>query len=355
MKNNGVRTIAGILCFLLCSGVCTGCGSDTGNTAATSASAEVEREVFAMDTYMTIKACGAGAEAAVEAAEQEILRLDELLSVSGENSEIRRVNDGETVTLSEDTAALVEQALTLAEETDGAFDVTIYPLMKAWGFPSGAYQVVDAQQRSQLLTLVGSKHVHYDGEAGTLRLDAGTEIDLGGIAMGYLGDRLAEIMEEYGVSSAMISLGSSTIRLVGEKSDGSAWNIALRDPKDSGAYLGVLSVRDCVIDTSGGYERYFEQDGKTYWHILDPATGAPADSGLRSVTIVGENGAEGDGLSTALFVMGKEKALAYWRNHADDFDVVLVEDTGEITVTEGVEVAFASQKAFAIARKEGKT
>lgn len=355
MKNNGVRTIAGILCFLLCSGVCTGCGSDTGNTAATSASAEVEREVFAMDTYMTIKAYGAGAEAAVEAAEQEILRLDELLSVSGENSEIRRVNDGENVTLSEDTAALVEQALTLAEETGGAFDVTIYPLMKAWGFSSGAYQVLDQQQRSQLLTLVGREHVHYDGEAGTLRLDEGAEIDLGGIAKGYLGDRLAEIMEEYGVSSAMISLGSSTIRLVGEKADGSAWNIALRDPEDSGAYLGVLSVRDCVIDTSGGYERYFEQDGRTYWHILDPATGAPADSGLRSVTIVGEDGAEGDGLSTALFVMGKEKALAYWRLHADDFDVVLVEDTGEITVTEGLEDSFASQEAFTIVRKEGKT
>ena len=355
MNNNGVRTIAGILCLLLCGGFCTGCGSDTGNEAAMSASAEVEREVFAMDTYMTIKADGSGAEAAVEAAEQEILRLDQLLSVSGENSEIRRVNDGENVTLSEDTAALVEQALTLAEETGGAFDVTIYPLMKAWGFSSGAYQVLDQQQRSQLLTLVGRAHVHYDGEAGTLRLDEGAEIDLGGIAKGYLGDRLAEIMEEYGVSSAMISLGSSTIRLVGEKADGSAWNIALRDPEDSGAYLGVLSVRDCVIDTSGGYERYFEQDGRTYWHILDPATGAPADSGLRSVTIVGEDGAEGDGLSTALFVMGKEKALAYWRLHADDFDVVLVEDTDEITVTEGLEDSFASQEAFTIVRKEGKT
>lgn len=353
MKNNGVKTIAGILFLLLCGGLCVGCGSDTGNASTSSPLTEAEREVFAMDTYMTVKAYGDGATSAVEAAEQEILRLDALLSVGEEDSEIRRVNDGETVTLSEDTVALVEQALTLTEETDAAFDITIYPLMKAWGFPSGDYQVLDQQQRSQLLAQVGSEHVHYDREAGTLCLDEGTEIDLGGIAKGYLGDRLAEIMREYGVPSAMISLGSSTIRLVGEKEDGSAWNIALRDPEDSSAYLGVLSVRDCVIDTSGGYERYFEQDGKTYWHILDPKTGAPADSGLLSVTVVGEDGAEGDGLSTALFVMGRKKALAYWRLHADTFDVVLAEDTGEIFVTEGLEDAFASQKEVTVVRKEG--
>ena len=354
------NAVAVFLCLLLC---CTACGSGNGsgkaNTSASTGLAEEmasepkELELFAMDTYMTLRVWGPEAVAALEAAEREVHRLDELLSVSVEDSEIHRVNSGETVALSEDTAALVEWALKLSEETDGAFDVTIFPLMEAWGFPSGNYKVLSESERTELLRGVGSQHVHYDGENKTLSLDEGTRIDLGGIAKGYLADRLEAVLRERQVPAAMLSLGSSTIQLVGEKPDGAHWKVAIRDPEDENAYAGILSGPACVIDTSGGYERFFERDGKTYWHILDPATGAPAESGLLSVTVVGGDGVEGDGLATALFVMGEEQALTYWRSRADAFDLILVREDGTMAVTEGLEGRFVSERSVDIVDREG--
>ena len=272
--------------------------------------------------------------------------------MSEEDSEIYRANAGETVELSEDTAALMEEAIQLSEETDGAFDVTIYPLMEAWGFPSGNYNVLSESEREELLTGVGMDHVHYDAERRTLSLDEGTRIDLGGIAKGYLADCLAGLMRIQQVPAAMLSLGSSTIQLTGAKPDGALWSIALRDPEDENAFAGILKTEACVIDTSGGYERFFEEDGKIYWHILDPSTGAPAESGLTSVTVVGTDGVEGDGLATALFVMGEEKALDYWRTRSDEFDLVLVREDGKITVTEGIQDAFTTEHETITAEKE---
>ena len=350
---HSVRGLSGLLCLLL---LCTGCGGGavssapgSGSVAATAAVTKpVERELFAMDTYMNLRVWGEEAPAALEAAEREIHRLDELLSVTGENSEIRRANAGETVTLSEETAALLEQALRLSEETGGAFDITIYPLMEAWGFPSGDYRVLSVRERKKLLAKVGQKHIHYDRKKKTLSLDKGTRIDLGGIAKGCLADRLKELMRELKVPAAMLSLGSSTIQLAGEKPDGTPWKVAIRDPEDENAFAGILSGPACVIDTSGGYERFFKRDGKTYWHILDPATGAPAESGLLSVTVVGGDGAEGDGLATALFVMGEKRALEYWRARSEDFDLVLVREDGTIAVTEGIGDRFTSERAVDI-------
>ena len=360
------RAAAGLVSLLLCGVLLTGCGGSgagspvrTGSAAETASSGPavsdnepVERELFAMDTYMNLRVWGDNAEEALEAAEQEIHRLDRLLSVSVEDSEIFRANAGETVELSEDTAILLEEAIQLSEETDGAFDVTIFPLMEAWGFSGGDYNVLSDSERKELLAVVGMDHVHYDPERRTLSLDRGTRIDLGGIAKGYLADCLAGLMRTRQVPAAMLSLGSSTIQLTGAKPDGTQWSIALRDPEDENAFAGILRTEACVIDTSGGYERFFERDGKTYWHILDPATGAPAESGLLSVTVVGADGAEGDGLATALFVMGEERALDYWRARADDFDLVLVREDGTITVTEGIQDAFTTEHEINIAERE---
>ena len=360
------RAVAGLLGLLLCGGCLTGCGGNGGISSARSVAAPeaassgltvsdgepVERELFAMDTYMNLRVWGDHAEEALDAAEREVKRLEQLLSVREEDSEIYRANAGETVELSEDTAALMEEAIQLSEETDGAFDVTIYPLMEAWGFPSGNYNVLSESEREELLTGVGMDHVHYDAESRTLSLDEGTRIDLGGIAKGYLADCLAGLMRIQQVPAAMLSLGSSTIQLTGAKPDGALWSIALRDPEDENAFAGILKTEACVIDTSGGYERFFEEDGKIYWHILDPSTGAPAESGLTSVTVVGTDGVEGDGLATALFVMGEEKALDYWRTRSDEFDLVLVREDGKITVTEGIQDAFTTEHETITAEKE---
>ena len=177
-----------------------------------------------------------------------------------------------------------------------------------------------------------------DGNSATLPADA--QLDLGAVAKGYAGDRAAEILQDAGVTSALLNLGSSTIRAIGSKPDGSPWRIALQDPNDTSAYAGVVSATDLAIDTSGGYERYFEgDDGEIYWHILDPDTGYPAKSGLISVTVLSDSALTGDGLSTALFVMGLDDAIDYWRTNGG-FDFIFITDQNEIYVSQGAQDLF---------------
>ena len=154
-----------------------------------------------------------------------------------------------------------------------------------------------------------------------------------------------QIFKECGVKSGLVSLGGN-VQALGTKTDGTAWQIAIENPDKSSDYIGVVSVKDKAVITSGGYERYFEKNGKTYHHILDPETGYPAESGVKSVTIVSDDGTLADALSTSLFVMGKEKALDYWREHKNEFDTVLVEDNGDITITGGLEKIFKSNFKF---------
>ena len=158
-----------------------------------------------------------------------------------------------------------------------------------------------------------------------------------------------EIFKEYDVNCGMVSLGGN-VQTYNKKQDGSDWVIAIENPIDAGDYLGKIKVSDKAVITSGGYERYFEEDGVTYHHILDPKTGYPANSGLSSVTIVSEDGTIADGLSTALFIMGKDEALNFWENYGKEykFDAVLVTDDGEIIITDGLKNAFESDNEFEI-------
>ena len=160
---------------------------------------------------------------------------------------------------------------------------------------------------------------------------------------------ISQALAENGVTSALISLGGNIMTL-GARPDGTPWRIAIRDPLDESAYAGIVRVANMAVVTSGGYERYFELDARSYHHILDPATGMPAQSGLISATIVCESGMLADGLSTALFVMGEEKALSFWRAHADLFDFVLVADEGRILVSAGIADAFSSERGFEVVR-----
>ena len=183
-----------------------------------------------------------------------------------------------------------------------------------------------------LLPLVDDSRVELDGTS--LTLPDGAELDLGAVAKGYTGQHLARLIREVGVTSALLDLGGN-IQTVGCRPDGDPWRVAVRDPEGEG-YAAVLEVEDEAVVTSGGYERYFEQDGVRYWHILDPATGQPARTGLLSVTVVGPSGTVCDALSTALFVMGQERAADYWLAR-EDFDFLLLHEDGSVTCSEGLE------------------
>lgn len=301
------------------------------------------RNLFAMDTFMAVTAYGEQCSEAVEAAEEEIRRLDSLLSTGDADSEIGKLNRQGEASLSEDTRYLLERSLRLAEETDGAFDIAIYPVMKAWGFTDGNYRVPSREQLDQLLPLCDVSLIQLDPDTGTVSFqEEGVQIDLGGIAKGYASSQIIKLYQEYGIESGIVNLGGN-VQTLGRKPDGSRWRIAIQHPLIEDEKLGVLSVQDRAVITSGGYERYFEMDGNTYHHIIDPTSGEPAKNGLISVTIISRDGALADGLSTSLFIMGKEKAEAFWRAHSDQFDAIMLTDDGTLYVTEGAADDFEAE------------
>lgn len=317
------------LAALLLAGVLTGCSAP-----AEEMQQPVERSLFAMNTYMTFTAYGEDAQAALQEAEECIQQVEGLWSVTDEDSEIYQANHsgGQPVTVSEETAEIISFALEMAQRTGGALDPTIYPVLTAWGFTTDSKQVPSQQQIAQLLEQVGYDRIQINGSE--LTVPDGMELDLGAVGKGYTADLVTEILRRHGVSSALISLGGN-IQAIGSRPDGSDWRLGIRAPWESGN-LGVLTVSDAAVVTSGGYENYFDDEqGNIYWHILDPSTGYPADSGLQSVTIVGREGKMCDALSTALFVMGAQSAEQYWRENGG-FEMLLVTDSGEILITEGI-------------------
>ena len=305
----------------------TGCG----------ASQEVTRECFAMDTVMTLSAYGDHAEEALTDVETELYRLDRLFSISSSAGDIARLNRSGSATVSDETSKLLKRALTLCQETDGALDVTLYPLSQLWGFYSGDFQVPTSAQRQTALQTVGWQHCHLDGTSVTL--DKGTQLDLGAIAKGYASYRAAQLLTDAGVTSANLSLGGN-VHVLGTKPDGSNWKVAIADPNDTSSYAGILQVQDTAVVTSGGYQRFFEQNGKVYHHILDPSTGAPAQSGLLSATVISQDDVLADALSTALFVMGPDKATTYWQTSNESFEMVLITEDNRILCSEGIADAF---------------
>jgi thiamine biosynthesis lipoprotein len=214
--------------------------------------------------------------------------------------------------------------------TDGMFDVTLAPVIRAWGFGTGEYRVPAADE---LQALLASRNKD--------------DIDYGGIAKGYASDLASSrVLGGQSGNSSIADFGGN-VCAVGSRPDGKPWRVAVRDPLNTESTCGTLELTNCAAVTSGGYQRNFTQDGVTYHHIIDPRTGYPAQSGLASVTVVCETGALADGLSTGLFVLGKERALEIWRENRDKFDLVLIEENGALTVTDGL--SFTSDRAFEVA------
>lgn len=299
------------------------------------------KSIFAMDTYMTITAYGSRASEAVDAAVERVNELDELLSTGSQDSQISQLNQAKEYTLSQDVYSLTKRACHFYQDTDGAFNIAIYPVMQLWGFYTGHYNVPDDSELAAALATAHPENILFNDDDYTVTLPEDASIDLGGIAKGYTSASIMDIFAEYDCSGGIVSLGGN-IQCMGQKADGSSYNIAIQNPDDSSSYLGYLTTKDEAVVTSGGYERYFEKDGRTYHHIIDPATGYPANNGLKSVSIVSKDGTMADALSTAIYIMGLDKATSYWRNHSDDFDMVLLSDDGKLYVTEGIAHIFTS-------------
>ena len=312
-----------LICILLCM------------LCASAAFAAESTTFFAMDTVMTLNVQQADDEL-IQACIDRVMALEGLFSVTDPSSEIARLNAGYETALSEDTRLLLDFALSMCEETGGALDITMYPVVRAWGFTTGEYRVPDNEELTVLLARTGYAEVSPGG--GAVAIPEGMMVDLGSVAKGYASDVLTDMLRQNGMTSGLMDLGGN-IYCIGSKADGSAWKIAIRSPLGEG-YAGALSVSDCAVVTSGAYERCFEaEDGTVYGHIFDPRTGYPVDNGILSVTVIGKSGTLCDALSTALYVMGPEKASAYLKERTDVDAIILCADE-RIIATQTIDDSF---------------
>lgn len=292
-----------------------------------------------------------------------IVRLEEeTLSWRLETSEIYRINqvtgDGKSVQLSQELSGVIRQCLKLTEDSDGAFDVTLGPVIRLWDIdswspdlPEGSYQVPDEQTLRQALALCGSSRLHaesltdWEGDTGlVLYPEEGVMLDLGAVGKGLALDYILEMMQENpDISGGTVSVGGSVLTY-GTKPDKTVWRVGVANPKNPSENIGVLYLEgQWCVSTSGDYERYMEVGGVRYHHILDPATGMPADSGLTSVTILTKDGLLSDALSTACFVLGREKGLELAVQYGAE--ALFVESGGEISMTPGMESIFHSSSS----------
>lgn len=329
----------------------SGCGAQLSPDEA-----QESIQVLAMDTAMLITTYGERSPAAAYACEDTIRDLEKQLSRTDPDSEVSRLNasGGEPVEVGEDLGVLLELAGYYRGSTGGTFNIAIAPVVSAWGFTEDSFRVPSQGELDGLLALVDGFQVSMtpslgsngDGPKTMVSLGPGQSIDLGGLAKGYAADKIVGVLQGHDVPRANINLGGNVLAY-GDRPDGTPWRVGIQDPArvdEQNAFAGVLALTDSFAVTSGGYQRYFEQDGKTYHHIIDPATGYPADSGLTSVTVVAGLDAEGgfpgamcDALSTALFVMGEEKALDFQRDWSGvPFELALITEDGRVVVTPGL-------------------
>ncbi|MBQ3192801.1 MAG: FAD:protein FMN transferase [Oscillospiraceae bacterium] len=275
--------------------------------------------VFCMDTVMDLRVWGKDQDAAVGRLYAKLQELEGTWSATDEDSVLSNLNRGNVLLkLDPSQDALLYRVEQLSRRTGGAFHPKMGALMDAWGFYDDSFRVPEAAQIADAL------------EAG--------KWDLGAAMKGYAGQACANLLEELEIDRAMLSLGGN-VQTYGEKPDGQPWQVAIQNPNFADDYIGVVAVSGTAsVVTSGDYQRFFEIDGKTYHHIMDPKTGYPAESGLSSVTIICRDGLTADCLSTALFVMGLEKSMEFWRE-SDDFEAVFITCGGEIYATEGANLS----------------
>lgn len=274
----------------------------------------LERTFFSMNTVMQFQIWGRDSEVGYGRIITKLQDLESSWSATSNDSILWQLNNGNKLfQLEPGQAALLDKAEKLSIRTCGAFNPKMHLLSDAWGFYNEQHRIPTQEEIDTAL--------------------ADPQWDLGGALKGYAGQKCAELLTELKIDRALLNLGGN-VQTYGSKPDGSPWKVGIQNP-DGGDYLGIVSVNGTMaVVTSGDYQRYFEKDGVRYHHILDPETGYPADSGLRSVTVICEDGMTADALSTALFVMGLENGSDFWRE-SSDFEAVFITEDGTIHATEG--------------------
>jgi thiamine biosynthesis lipoprotein len=304
----------------------------------------VHTQHYMMGTTVEQRVYGKSAKKATKEVLDKLNQIESSLTINDSGGEVNKLNEAagkKSVKLSAETMYVLEKAKRYAQLSNGAFDVTIGPLVKAWGIFTQNPNVPSQGEIKNLLKLVSHRSITLDEETSNAKLEKpGQIVDLGGIAKGYAGDEAIKIYRQHGIKSAYISLGGNVV-VLGGKPDGSLWRVGIRNPRaeNDSYYIGVVSVSDKAIVTSGDYERNFEKDGIRYHHILDPKTGYPSNSGLISATIVADSSIDADALSTATFVLGLENGMKLVES-LEGVDAIFITDSSEIYTTSGLKKSF---------------
>jgi len=298
-----------------------------------------KRAQMHMGTLVTITVVSSDSStgnAAMQAGFDEIKRLEQLLSTWRSDSELSRVNAEAgrlPVKVSQETLDLVARSLEITQLTQGGFNIALGPAVEAWSVTEQAHIPVD-HELQQLRPLVDWTNIRIDKEAGTISLPLeGMRIDVGGIGKGYAADRAVEEMKRAGATGGVVAL-SGDIKTFGVLPDRNGFPVGIRHPRREGLLLAVVELKDEAISTAGDYERFFEQDGIRYHHILDPQTLKPARM-CQSVTIVAKEGTVADGLDTGVFVLGPEEGMALVER-LPDVEAIIIDHDGKMTVSSGL-------------------
>ncbi|KEJ04360.1 thiamine biosynthesis protein ApbE [Clostridium botulinum A2B7 92] len=303
----------------------------------------VSRETYLMGTIINIKAYGKDADKAVQSSVDKISDIENKMSLTISTSEVNKINKNAgiaPVKVSKNTFDVVKASLIYSEKSKGSFDITVEPLVSLWGIGTDKAKIPSKDEISNALKLISYKDVIINEKESTVMLKRkGQAIDLGAIAKGYAADELKEVLLNYNVSSAFLSLGGN-VYVLGNKPDKTPWKIGVQNPLEPrGDYLGIVSVSDKSVVTSGNYERFFERNGKRYHHIFDTKTGYPAEKGLISVSIISDKSIDGDALSTSVYTLGLDEGKKLIES-LKDVEAVFVTNDKKVYVTSGLKDVF---------------
>nr|WP_207731439.1 FAD:protein FMN transferase [Clostridium botulinum] len=303
----------------------------------------VSRETYLMGTIINIKAYGKDADKAVQASVDKISDIENKMSLNISTSEVNKINKNAgiaPVKVSKNTFDVVKASLIYSEKSKGSFDITVEPLVSLWGIGTDKARIPSKDEISNALKLINYKDVIINEKESTVMLKRkGQAIDLGAIAKGYAADELKKVLLTHNVSSAFLSLGGN-VYVLGNKPDKTPWKIGVQNPLEPrGNPLGIISVSDKSIVTSGNYERFFERNGKRYHHIFDTKTGYPAEKGLISVSIISDKSIDGDALSTSVYTLGLDEGKKLIES-LTDVEAVFVTNDKKVYITSGLKDTF---------------
>lgn len=301
---------------------------------------EVVKSSYVLGTIINLKVFGKKGEKAIEKAIEKLNDIDDKMSAFKEYSEISKINSkagGTREVVSKDTYFVVKKAVEYSKILEGTFDPTIRPLVKLWNIGTEEEAIPEKSQIEETLKFVNYNDVILDESNNSIMLKYKKQaLDVGGIAKGFAADEVRDIFYKHKIKSALIDLGGNIFAL-GSKEDGTPWKVGIQNPfRPRGQHIGILSVKNKSVVTSGNYERYFVKDGQRFHHIIDPKTGYPSQSKIISATIISDNSIDGDGLSTGVYILGIDKAMEIIEE-IEGIDAIFITEDKKVYKTSGID------------------